>query len=114
MQDIYENYIELFKEFAIPTLEKHGFSLAFNGITKDHDSVSIQIFKSPYFYIFSFSTSRLDYADGVFVYKSDRKKYSGKVILPKGRMLLEGNEYRYDGVNLEFEIKRLVADFLNL
>lgn len=110
----FETYLERFKILSLPLLEKDGFKLCFDGIKISYNSISICLFKSPYFYTISFSTHHLDYADGVFIYKSKKRKYFGEIILPKGNMIQEGKEYQYSGKNLDEEILRLTADLLSL
>ena len=106
MEDVFANYINRFKEIALPILEKNGFKLCYDGIKITHSSIEICLFKSPYFSTISFSTHHLDYADGVFIYKSKKRKYFGEMILPKGNIIQEGKEYQYSGKNLDEEILR--------
>jgi len=114
MNDVFSNYIAKFQEIAIPLLKKHEYILCFDGIKITNNSVSICIFKTPFIYQILFSTHHLDYADGVFIYKSKSRKHYGEIILPKGNMIQEGKEYQYTGKNLDEEILRLTNDFLKL
>ena len=109
---IHENYTNHFLKIGLPLLEKQGFKLNFNGIKNTDNSTSIILFRNGLFYMISFSTHHLDYADGVIVYESKIKKWFTKPILP----IVHSNEnnYSYEGDNLDEEILRLTNDLIEI
>jgi hypothetical protein len=110
MHEIHQRYIDTFKQVGSPLLSDYGFS--FN-ILSNRDPTRIIISKSRHAeYLLTFSTDRLDWDSGVLICEAnDEKLHWDKIRLPNQIRLNKGNIYRFTGIDLESEIRRIIMDF---